>query len=237
MSCSISRIVRSPASALIIAAVDCVSPCDMPCVGSSSSSIFGRQASDTAISSRRCSPCDKCPASSVALSDRPNCASSSSARSRAAVLRPTGNSARPTGSSTCEASRRFSNTLRSKNRLVIWKERESPARNSLCVLQPVTSAPAKDTRPCCGRSAPDTRLNSVLLPAPFGPITEVMPPRAAEKDRSLTARSAPKLIDRPATSRMGVAPLMPAPCAARPSARGAAAHSLRAPWGRRSPTA
>ena len=43
------------------------------------------------------------------------------------------------------------------------------------------SAPSNSTRPARAGSMPNTVLNTVDLPAPFGPITVVMVPRATEK--------------------------------------------------------
>src|SRR5947209_8544145 len=47
------------------------------------------------------------------------------------------------------------------------------------------------------------QLNTVVLPAPFGPISAVMSPRAAEKERSSTATSPPKRIERCSTRSTG----------------------------------
>src|SRR6185295_310285 len=49
------------------------------------------------------------------------------------------------------------------------------------------------------------QLNTVVLPAPFGPISAVMAPRAAEKERSSTATSPPKRMDRCSTRSTGAA--------------------------------
>src|SRR5579885_741140 len=45
------------------------------------------------------------------------------------------------------------------------------------------------------------QLNTVVLPAPFGPIRAVMVPRATSKDRSSTATSPPKRMVRCSTRR------------------------------------
>src|SRR5215210_4994293 len=47
------------------------------------------------------------------------------------------------------------------------------------------------------------QLNTVVLPAPFGPISAVISPRAAENDRSSTATSPPKRIERCSTRSTG----------------------------------
>ena len=48
------------------------------------------------------------------------------------------------------------------------------------------------------------QLNTVVLPAPFGPISAVISPRLASKLRSPMATSPPNFIDRCSTVRMGV---------------------------------
>src|SRR3954470_22401030 len=63
---------------------------------------------------------------------------------------------------------------------------------------PLTSRPLMKTRPCVGSCKPVMTLNSVVLPAPFGPISPVMWPASAVKDTSVTALMPPK---RTATSR------------------------------------
>jgi hypothetical protein len=50
--------------------------------------------------------------------------------------------------------------------------------------QPVMSRPAKRTLPPSGGTTPEMQLNSVVLPAPFGPISPVM-------RRASTARRTP----------------------------------------------
>ena len=51
-----------------------------------------------------------------------------------------------------------------------WNVRTRPRRTRSCIGTPVMSAPSKRTRPAVGGSVPVIRLNSVVLPAPFGPI-------------------------------------------------------------------
>src|SRR2546421_3491472 len=50
------------------------------------------------------------------------------------------------------------------------------------------------------------QLNTVVLPAPFGPISAVMSPRAAENERSSTATSPPKRMVRCSTRSTGAVP-------------------------------
>ena len=69
----------------------------------------------------------------------------------------------------------------------IWKVRTSPTPVMRSGRQPVMSRPSNRTLPASGGTSPEMQLNSVVLPAPFGPIRPVM--RPASTDRS-TPRSA-----------------------------------------------
>src|SRR5689334_1667889 len=62
------------------------------------------------------------------------------------------------------------------------------------------SRPSTTTRPAVGCRWPVMRLNSVDLPAPFGPITAAISPSATARSTSLTARKPPNDLDRPFTS-------------------------------------
>ena len=108
-------------------------------------------------------------------------ARSRSSRSRRATLggRAT---ARHSVSPGCRApySTRFSSTESRGNPRAIWKVRTRPRTVMRWAGQPVTSTPSKMTRPASGGISPDTQLNSVVLPAPFGPMSPVIgPPRTA----------------------------------------------------------
>src|SRR3954447_9290451 len=50
------------------------------------------------------------------------------------------------------------------------------------------------------------QLNTVVLPAPFGPISAVISPRPAVKEKLLMATSPPKRMLRCSTRRMGTRP-------------------------------
>src|SRR5574341_2049916 len=65
-------------------------------------------------------------------------------------------------------------------------------------------------------------LNSVVLPAPFGPMRAVTDPRSTSRDAPSTARTPPNRRETPPTARMASPPLP----AARPSARSAATSSV-----------
>src|SRR6185295_2787064 len=50
------------------------------------------------------------------------------------------------------------------------------------------------------------QLNTVVLPAPFGPISAVISPRPAVNEKLLMATSPPNLMLRCSTRRMGTGP-------------------------------
>ena len=77
----------------------------------------------------------------------------------------------------------FSNTLSPKNRLVIWNERATPMPGQRVGRLAGDVAALQLDLPASGRSVPAMRLNAVLLPAPFGPMIEVMRSGAASKLR------------------------------------------------------
>src|SRR5215510_4512187 len=60
-------------------------------------------------------------------------------------------------------------------------------------------------RPAVGRRKPVTMANSVVLPAPFGPISAVMRPASAVNDAPSTASRPPKRFDTASTRRSGSA--------------------------------
>ena len=57
-----------------------------------------------------------------------------------------------------------------------------PWRDTRWAASPVMSVPSKLTLPLVGVYMPVTQLNSVVLPAPLGPINEVMEPLSMAKD-------------------------------------------------------
>ena len=77
------------------------------------------------------------------------------------------------------------------------------APRALACGSPVMSSPSSSTRPAMGCSAPVIRLTSVVLPAPFGPISAWRAPRSSTRLMSRATASAPKLLCRPRTSRRG----------------------------------
>src|SRR5213594_3074412 len=71
--------------------------------------------------------------------------------------------------------------------LVRWNERPTPMRQRSCGGTPVTSRPLSTTRPVSQRRWPVIRLNSVVLPAPLGPMIALMPLRGTFRDTRETA--------------------------------------------------
>src|ERR1051325_3047057 len=89
-----------------------------------------------------------------------------------------------------------------------------PRRCMACGPAPVTGAPLKNISPCVGLSAPLIRLNKVLLPAPLGPMIDVIWPRIASKCNAFTAVNPPKRTERSRTATIGPSFVMAqAPCA------------------------
>src|SRR5262245_63746077 len=78
----------------------------------------------------------------------------------------------------------------------------------------VTSSPKNRTRPAVAGKSPVITLNSVVLPAPFAPITARRSPAATENETSSIALSAPKLRPTPSSTRAWL-PALPVLGAAR----------------------
>ena len=60
-----------------------------------------------------------------------------------------------------------------------------------CALAPAMSCPSSVTRPWRGLSRPNSVFSTVLLPAPLGPSSSVILPRAALKLRLLRIMNSP----------------------------------------------
>src|SRR6266508_4722418 len=63
--------------------------------------------------------------------------------------------------------------------------------------------PSKRTRPAVGSYTPVIALNTVVLPAPFGPINPKISPGWIAIDTSSTAVSPPKRIESDSSARIG----------------------------------
>src|ERR1700722_11196961 len=88
-------------------------------------------------------------------------------------------------------------------RLVTWNVRAMPSAVRRWLGQRVTSWPNSSTRPDDAGRMPVIRLNSVVLPAPFGPMMALRSPGMILSDTPRTARSPPKVFDRSFSSSTG----------------------------------
>src|SRR5262249_28241581 len=84
--------------------------------------------------------------------------------------------------------------------LVRWNDRPTPMRHRSCGGTPVTSRPFSTTRPASARRWPVIRLNSVVLPAPLGPMIALTPPLGTSNDTRETATKPSKDLVRSRTS-------------------------------------
>src|SRR6202165_2371822 len=197
MSFSTSSTLRFPARsiALRICTARSVSSRDSPWVGSSSINSRGLWAMAIATSSSRWSPCDSMSAdmSAKRVSRRCSSASSPIAPARRALR-------------ACAARRTFSRALSAGKIWQRWKVRAMPFCATRYTGKPVMFSPAKTTSPAFGFSTLVIRLNSVDLPAPFGPMTARISPGSTCMSTASTATSAPNCRVSPLHSSSGMAP-------------------------------
>src|SRR5438270_9521709 len=97
----------------------------------------------------------------------------------------------------------FSSTDNNANDLVSWNVRTIPSRATLYAGTPASSRSSRRQRPWSGLSKPVSRLNSVVLPAPFGPIKAVTAPRWNSRCSTSTATSPPNVRRTASTTRIG----------------------------------
>src|SRR5262245_966580 len=143
-----------------------------PLVGSSRKRSFGRRAYATATSRSLRSPCETPPASTPAFGSSPNnfrisCASSQTAESLAASA--TRLAILPSREKIVSAT--LSTAVSWSKRFTSWKLRAIPALMRPCTDWWVTSWSRKRIWPSSGRNSPEIRFTSVVLPAPFEPIS------------------------------------------------------------------
>src|SRR5512134_3448202 len=209
ISCSQNRIVTpdSPDSLRRRRMQRSVSSGAIPAVGSSRTSISGLPPSATAISRTFWSPWESRSPSASRLPYSPTLSrigwTSSAAMPRARerirkVLR-------------CRertASWTFSKTVSLGKMFTTWKDREIPLRQMTWGGSPVISLPLNRMRPESGGRCPVMRWNSVVFPAPLGPMTATISPRSTSRFARSTARKPPK--DRTADSTLST-PRLPGP--------------------------
>ena len=83
----------------------------------------------------------------------------------------------------------FSSSVISLKMRMFWNVRAMPLRVIWCGLRPSSVAPSSVMSPVVGGSRPVIRLNTVVLPAPFGPIRpEIVPGRTAKETSCSTFR-------------------------------------------------
>jgi hypothetical protein len=71
----------------------------------------------------------------------------------------------------CTASVTLSSTVKAGRIEVIWNDRAKPRRTRSAMLSCPISAPSKRISPLSDPACPDSCATSVVLPAPFGPMT------------------------------------------------------------------
>ncbi len=98
----------------------------------------------------------------------------------------------------------LSRTVREVKSSSRWYVRARPRRARAAGPALVTSCPSMRTRPDRGSSSPLTTLNSVVLPAPLGPMRPVTPPSATERETSLSTWAPPKATETSVTSRTDI---------------------------------
>src|SRR5690606_17721883 len=88
--------------------------------------------------------------------------------------------------------RTLSSTVKSLNSRMVWKVRATP-RATICEgNRPTSDRPRKRMSPLSGWYTPVIRLNTVVLPAPLGPMSPTRPPSGTCKFTLRTACSPPK---------------------------------------------
>src|SRR5881296_1183056 len=201
MSCSTSTIVTRPLRPPRRRTIRCDSSAPIPATGSSSRSSRGRVASAMAISSCRCSPCARVPATTAARAPRPTRSSVARAGSRSARSVNAGVQKRKLWPAcACTASATLSRAVNSRKMLVIWNERASPRCERAGAGSAVTSAPANRIVPASGGRSPESWPISVVLPAPFGPMIASVSPSATSRSTPSVATRPPKRLVSPRTA-------------------------------------
>ena len=118
----------------------------------------------------------------------------------------------------------FSSTVRCGNVRTTWNVRPMPRRQSALGRRPVTTSPRNLTSPLSGTRKPFSTLKSVVLPAPFGPMTPRISRSRTSKLTSETATRPMNDLVTPRTSSSTVSGARPASA----SAVGAPASTERA---------
>src|SRR5688572_25657522 len=201
MSCSTTTSECVPASERNSSAVRSVSASLMPATGSSSSSTLGSCISSMPISSHCFWPCDSKPAVRSADSRRPMSIRVAPTWSFCCKFIFETRVAR-TRLSAFIARSRFSNTVSCSKMVGFWNLRPMPACAIWASVMRVRSAALPNTaRPSSGRVLPVITSIIVVLPAPFGPITQRSSPESIMSERLLSALKPSKLTLMPSRYR------------------------------------
>ena len=177
-----------------------------PAAGSSSSTIAG-----SAIMARASSRSFRCPPERMRAG---SCASPSSVtNSRSAMARSTlARSSRATSRARNQfakirsptwffaATSRFSISVICGKGRGIWNVRPSPRLRRVCAGSRSIAAPSSRIVPPVGRTVPAMQLKSVVLPAPFGPISPTISPRRTAIETESTAATPPNRRETARTS-------------------------------------
>src|SRR6516165_4804971 len=192
MSCSTSTTENRPLSRRNTSTSRAVSSRPVPAMGSSSSRTLGCSASAMASSSARFSPCASSPAGMCARSAKPTSASAAIAgpfKAASAAARPRMRKLEPARD--CTASATFSSAEKPGRIELTWNDRAKPSSARACVGKAVMSRPPNWMVPASGAISPEIWLISVVLPAPFGPMTAWSSRGMTANVRSSVTTSAP----------------------------------------------
>ena len=204
MSCSIRSSVTSGGSESSSSVRRSRSPRERPEAGSSSIISFGSVALAMPTSSWRCWPCESEPTERVQRVGQPARARPRRGRARAARARGR-QSARPQPAAVAPDDREVEVVLdrRARGRAgTSGTCGRRPACGRMRAGRLVTSVPIRSIVPLVGWKSPAMRLNSVVLPAPFGPRIARRSPCATSRSTSRTACTPPKRRPTPRKRRI-----------------------------------
>src|SRR5919108_1399114 len=94
----------------------------------------------------------------------------------------------PTRMRECIPTSTFSAAVMLAKSRMFWNVRHTPSAVISSGRRPISGCPRKVTAPASGRYRPVNTLNSVVLPAPLGPMIEAMPPSSANVTRCRAVR-------------------------------------------------
>ena len=124
--------------------------------------------------------------------------SKASQRSTTALSCPNTDHQRPPRPHCCDTTMaNVCNGVMLTNSWLIWKVRTKPRRTRWCGASWLMSCPSSSMRPDVGVSTPVSRLISVVLPAPLGPIKAWRAPRRRSRFTLSVAVMPPNCLTRP----------------------------------------